>query len=662
MSEPPFIEAGDLADIEIRGQLRILYPRQVQTAHLPRKGYIQDFERELAGDYARQQGLEPVWIYVESREELIPSLLEGKGDFIAANMTATDERRQMVSFSVPIAVVREQVVTRSDDSTLTVFADLVGRRVALRRSSSFWTTMEALQQQYPGLELQAVPEVVDTEEIINRVGTGRYDVTVADSNVVEACMDYRDDIRAAFDVTGDRAIAWAVRPDSIDLLQSLDHYLSAYNLTTRAQLHVDDLPQIKERAVLRVLTRNAAATYFLWRGQLLGFEYELAKRFADKQGLRLEIVVPPDAESMLPWLREGRGDIVAAALTPTEERMKGGVVFAQPYNHVSQVVVTRTDDEIEDVDDLAGRTFHVRRSSAYWDTLAGLREDGVALQLEAAPEAMETEEIIAKVAAGEYDVTLADSHVLDIELTWREDVKGAFPLVEGIALAWAVRESNPELKAAVDTFVREEYHGLFYNVAYERYFRDPKKIRSHVEYRVHDNIGLSPYDDIVRRYAEQYGFDWRLIVAQMYQESRFNPTAQSFAGAQGLMQVLPRTAEELGFKNLHDPEVAIHAGVRYLDWCRDRFEPDLPVRDRMWFSLAAYNAGPGHVRDARRLASSLGLNPNRWFDNVEQAMLLLSRSQYARAAQHGYCRCREPVDYVRTISMRYGAYVDGVKS
>ena len=373
--------------------------------------------------------------------------------------------------------------------------------------------MEALQQQYPGLELQAVPEVVDTEEIINRVGTGRYDVTVADSNVVEACMDYRDDIRAAFDVTSDRTIAWAVRPDSIDLLQSLDHYLSAYNLTSRdARLHVDDLPQIKERKVLRVLTRNAAATYFLWRGQLLGFEYELAKRFADKQGLRLEIVVPPDAESMLPWLREGRGDIVAAALTPTEERMKGGVVFARPYNYVSQVVVTRTDDEIKDVDDLAGRTFHVRRSSSYWDTLAGLLEDGVGLQLEAAPEAMETEEIIARVAAGEYDVTLADSHVLDIELTWREDVKGAFPLVEGIALAWAVRESNPELKAAVDTFVREEYHGLFYNVAYERYFRDPKKIRSHVEYRVHDNIGLSPYDDIVRRYAEQYGFDWRLIV------------------------------------------------------------------------------------------------------------------------------------------------------
>ncbi len=148
----------------------------------------------------------------------------------------------------------------------------------------------------------------------------------------------------------------------------------------------------------------------------------------------------------------------------------------------------------------------------------------------------------------------------------------------------------------------------------------------------------------------------------MYQESRFDPRARSFAGAQGLMQVLPRTAEEFGLNDLDDPETAIHAGVRYLDWVRERFEDELPVRDRMWFALAAYNAGPGHVRDARRLAASMGLNPNRWFDNVERAMLLLSRREYANAAQHGYCRCNEPVQYVREIQTRYNAYVETVGS
>ena len=113
---------------------------------------------------------------------------------------------------------------------------------------------------------------------------------------------------------------------------------------------------------------------------------------------------------------------------------------------------------------------------------------------------------------------------------------------------------------------------------------------------------------------------------------------------------------------LDDPETAIHAGVRYMHWVRARFEEELPVRDRMWFTLAGYNAGPGHVRDARRLAANMGLNPNRWFDNVEEAMLLLSRREYARAAQHGYCRCKEPVKYVVEIQTRYSAYVETVGS
>jgi membrane-bound lytic murein transglycosylase F len=149
----------------------------------------------------------------------------------------------------------------------------------------------------------------------------------------------------------------------------------------------------------------------------------------------------------------------------------------------------------------------------------------------------------------------------------------------------------------------------------------------------------------------------------MYQESRFDPQAQSFAGARGLMQVLPRTAEQLGFEEevVDDPEIGIHAGIRYLAWVRDRFDDELPVRDRMWFTLAAYNAGVGHVQDARRLAAEEGLNPNRWFGNVERAMLLLSRPQYAARARFGYCRCTEPVNYVREVLNLYNAYLESTE-
>jgi len=147
----------------------------------------------------------------------------------------------------------------------------------------------------------------------------------------------------------------------------------------------------------------------------------------------------------------------------------------------------------------------------------------------------------------------------------------------------------------------------------------------------------------------------------MYQESRFDPEARSFAGAVGLLQVLPRTALQMDVdEDLRDPEGNIRAGVRYLAWLRDSFEEDLPVRDRTWFTIAAYNVGRGHVLDARRLAAEEGRDPNRWFGHVEQAMILLSRPEFARHAPHGYCRGGEPVRYVREVYARYNAYLEAL--
>lgn len=657
-----FVEIGDMAEIRERGSIRVLIPDRRVTSHFPRKGHVLDFEPELIESFARLHDLETVWIRVASREELIPQLLGGKGDVIAANLTASPERKRVVDFTVPVALVKEQLVARVNDEPIRDAVDLARRRIAVRHSSSFRDTVERLWRKHPAIEIEEVPEDVDTEEIIHRVATGTYDLTVADSNLVEACLQYRDDIRAALDLTPERAIAMAVRPGSSDLLDALNRFLTEAQLSRRGNAaRTGDLEEINRRGVLRVLTRNAAATYFLWRGRLRGFEYELAREFARRHHLRLEMIVPPSNEDLLAWLVQGRGDVVASALTPTDERRSMGVAFSRRYNEVSEVVVARADDEgLDEPADLEGREIWVRPSSSYRQTLERLREDGLDFVIRDAPEEQDTEEIIARVAEGEYDLTLSDSHILAIELTWRDDVRAAFPVREKIPLAWAVRETNPELKQAIDEFFREEYRGLFYNVVYERYFEDPHKIRRRAAARASDDGSLSPYDEIVKRYAGRYGFDWRLIVSQMYQESRFDPRARSFAGARGLMQVLPQTAEEFGLSDLDDPETAIHAGVRYLHWVRGRFEEELHVRDRMWFALAAYNAGPGHVRDARRIAAKMGLNPNRWFDNVERAMLLLSRREYANAAQHGYCRCIEPVQYVREIQTRYNAYVETI--
>jgi membrane-bound lytic murein transglycosylase F len=519
--------------------------------------------------------------------------------------------------------------------------------------------LKRLRQRYPGIEVQEVPENLDTDEILHRVATRRLDVTVADSNLLEATLSYRDDLRAACDLTEDLPVGWAVRPSSQRLLRNLNRFLSESQLARRRdKLYTGDLTKIREKKVLRLLTRNSAATYFLWRGRLMGFEYELAHEFARSQGLRMDVIVPRRGEDLQTMLVRGEGDLVAAALTTTDERRRAGVEFSRPYNFVSQVVVAPiSDSDLAGPESLAHRTIYVRHSSAYWNTLTRLRASGVPLILQAAPEHLETEEIIGLVAGNIYPLTVAYSHILEIELTWRDDVAAAFPLGEPVPLAWAVRASNPELLTAVNDFLDKEYRGLTYNVLRRKYFENPKKIRRHIKYRT-GTSALSPYDEMVKRYADDHDFDWRLIVAQIYEESGFDPTAKSFAGAVGLLQVLPRTAEELGVANLEDPETNIRVGLDYLAWVRERFEEDLSVRDRMWFTLAAYNVGAGHVRDARRLAAQKGLNPDRWFDNVERAMLLLSRPEYARKAQHGYCRGSEPVQYVREIQSRYEAYLD----
>jgi membrane-bound lytic murein transglycosylase F len=306
---------------------------------------------------------------------------------------------------------------------------------------------------------------------------------------------------------------------------------------------------------------------------------------------------------------------------------------------------------------LAGRTVVVRRSSSYWQTLQALRRRGIRLRLEAAPEELETEEIIDSVASGAYDLTVADSHILAIQRSWLDDVRGVMALTDSVPHGWAVRENQPELLAAIDSFIHQEYRGRFYNLLHRRYFGNPARIRRETAGRPTRTGRISPFDSLFQVFADRYDFDWRLIAAQAYQESQFNPRARSFAGALGLMQVLPRTGREMGIDSLRVPAHGIRAGVMYLNWLRDQLPDSVTGGDRIWFALAAYNAGWGHLMDARRLARALGRDPDVWFGSLDAVMPLLARARYHRRARYGYCHCGQPVRYVRDIRLRYQAYV-----
>jgi len=653
--------AADFDTIRWRRELRVLVPgADSGQARSQLVGTSHDYEIALIERFAEQHYLEIDWVEAKRSEDMVPTLLSGKADIVAASMTVTASRKDKVAFTVPVDTVREKLVVRSGD-IINGPEDLVGREVAVRERSAFWSLLKEIRNQHPGIELHLIPEDISASTILSRVSSMEYDIAAVDASRLEAAPERWPGLKVVGGLTRDSIIAWGVNPNARELLAALNSFLGREQLKRQSHLvYKDDLPGIKNRQVLRVLTRNNASTYFVWRGQFLGFEYELMKRFADSQGLRLEMVVPSSWSKLIPTLTAGGGDLIAASMTINEDDAQQGVAFTRPYNTVTQELVARADEpDFAAPEDLTGRTVVVRRSSAHWQTMQSLRDKGIEFELVAAPDSMETEEIISRVASGEFDLTVSDSHVLSVELGWRSDIKPVLTLKEPVEHGWVVRAENEKLLDALNAFLEKTYKRRFYNVVYSKYFENSHQILDHVAaHQEHSEKGnISPYDAQVQKYAEAYGFDWALIVAQMYQESRFDPKAESWAGARGLMQILPTTGQLFGVEDLHAVDTSIETGVRYLAWLHERIEPELTVQDRMWFTLAAYNAGLGHVRDARHLARKMGWNPDRWFGNVERAMLLLSRRSFYQLATHGYARGSETVDYVRKIRDRYNAYI-----
>jgi len=654
---------GDFENIIRHGKLRILLTQDFTNVnYLPRRQSPLAAQQRMAEDFALSHGLVPELVIVNNFSELIPALVAGKGDIIISNLTINDRRRRKISFSVPVTHVREQVITRKDDDSVTSVRDLSGKKVMVNRDSTFWHSLQWLKRnKYPGIEILEIPDQVQLDQLLDRLADGEFDATILDSNRVEIYQGYRDDFKVAVNFSGQRDIGWGIRKDAPRLVNEINRYIQLEHMAdVTERSYVDDFDQIKKRKVVRVLLRNNAASYFLYRGELIGFEYELAQEFARYHGLRLEVVVPPSHREFSTWLLDGKVDMAMGFLQPSELHRGLGIEFTQPYHYAHQHMVVAKDDPAKQLSDLDHYTISVRRDSGYWATLTKLQQQGAGFDLQATRDNIETEQLIQKVASGDLQATMADEQILDIELVKSVGVRSAFTLGQEIPHAIAVRAGNPLLEDALDEFIKRIYKGEFYNVLYHKYFKSKRSVLKLAKGRVIDtHTGqISPFDELVQKYAERYGFDWRLITAQMYQESGFNPKAKSFSGASGLMQLMPRTAHSLGFKNIDKPGDNIQAGIKYMDWLRDRFDKELPIAERLWFSLAAYNAGAGHVHDARRLAGQMGLDPDRWFANTETAILLLAQKEYSSKARYGFVNGEEPFNYVRNIKQRFEAYVD----
>ena len=421
-----------------------------------------------------------------------------------------------------------------------------------------------------------------------------------------------------------------------------------------------DLDSIVARDTLRVITRYSPSTYFLYRGRELGFEYELASAYAQRLGVHLQMVVARSQADVIPMLLDGRGDVAApgyAALPPNA----GDARSCSAYGESHLVLVTRTDDDsLRTLVDLSGRTVHVREGSRAHHELRTLSESLVdSIAIVTVSTAWDNESLIAEVEAGRISLAVADWPTVGMELAYHPGVRVGPMLGSPDSTSWLVRPDAERLAESINTFFAETNRSAFFNILKDKYFEQPARYsRYKSEYaRFRQSGELSQYDTLIRRYAEEHGLDWRLVAAQVYQESRFNPRAQSWAGARGLMQLMPVTARSLGVHNTYSVHQNLSGGMRYLAQQVARFDT-LGPNEALAFGLAAYNAGFGHVQDARELARREGLNPNVWSGNVETAIEMLAYERYYREATYGYCRGSETTDYVSRILKRWQVYRD----
>jgi len=660
---------ADLSDMQRAGSLRVLVHRE-DLKGLRRPGSPADEEMTLVTMFADSVGLSTRFVPVADRDELIPALLEGRGDVIADRLTVTPDRAEQVRFSAPVRHVDEVVVVRqgAKEPPQTI-EDLISSerpqefQPHIRATSSFVQTLERAAEEAGGrARYVPISDHLEADSILARVGRGEYPLTVQDSDAVESYLVSRSNVEVAFVLAENVPIAWAVRPSSERLVEAMNGFVFQGDLAQRQdEIYGGDLEAIRKRGVLRVAMPNNSSSYFLYRGQPVGFQYELARQLARKLDVRLEAVAPVRQRDVGRLLFSGRVDLIAATLAITAEREEDGS-FSQPLFRVNEVLVQPAGaTPIARLEELAGAQIHIRRTSSYWTTLEEIRTSVPGLELVAVDEGLETEQIIQQVGAGTIPLTVADSHIIERLLTYRDDVQGSLIVGQDKPLAYAVRHDQPQLLEEVNAFVEEMAGSAVFKKLYRRYFQDSRKIRT-MQAVAPEPGQLSPYDDLARKYARQYGLDWRFVVAQMYQESGFDPKARSWAGARGLMQVMPGTAREMGFDpdQLYDPETSIAAGVEYLHKMLLNFDPSLPLEQRLHFALASYNAGYGHIIDARRLARTVPKDRNIWIDHVDHAIVLLEQPEYAEAARHGYCRGSEPHTYVRNIAAFYEAYVDVV--
>ena len=434
-----------------------------------------------------------------------------------------------------------------------------------------------------------------------------------------------------------------------------------------------DFKEIEEKGVLKALTLYSSTSYFIYRDKEMGYEYELCSQLADALGLKLKMITVPNFNALIDSLEMGVGDIIAYNI-PVSKYNKNDFLPCGREFLTHQVLIQDKNNKsgiLNDVTELVGKEIVVQKGSKYHKRLENLdNEIGGGIKIHAIDDdSITTEELISKVASGEFDYTISDNVIANINKTYFKNLNVNLRISFPQHSFWLVRKSSPELARKVNDWFASSVHGSDYESISKRYFEISKGSSSFRMTGLYIGKGgeISPYDELFKELGKKHGWDWRLLASIAYQESNFIPNVVSWAGAKGLMQIMPKTATNYGFNadSLFYPEVNVSAAIQFLSDLSNSLPGKRKNDQHQKLVLAGFNSGLGHVFDARALSRKYGKNPDVWDDgNVGYFILLKSQPKFYEdpVCKQGYLRGEETASFVAEVWTRYQYYIKrGVK-
>lgn len=420
--------------------------------------------------------------------------------------------------------------------------------------------------------------------------------------------------------------------------------------------------KILTRGTLDISTFYNTTDYYVYQGITRGFHYDLAQDFANYLGVKLQIVeVNNNIDTAIQRLQEGRYDLLAVSMTQTPER-KEQLQFSQPFFQTGEVLVqNRGNAPVKNMAELDGKEIFIPKSATSYKKVLQQIQDSLNIHIYVTEiDQYSNEDLMHLVETGEINYTVIDENVAQASGFSMKNIDYSLKLKENISISWATNPDAGLLTTEINNWLEQIRKNGKLNYLYRRYFNNRQAVPHHTsKYALLKRGNISPFDQLLKKESERLGWDWRLLAALVFSESQFDPEAESEVGAYGLMQVIPETAEHFKVADYFQVDSNVYAGVSYLQYLDKYFTSYVPdSTERVKFVLAGYNAGPGHVLDAIRLADKYGKDPQTWDNNVDFYLLHKNEAKYYQdpLAKNGYCNGPQAYHYVRRVLETYNNY------